>query len=144
MSRAYCRTDTERWVAYVDTSGDCWEWTGALSRKGYGFVSSGGKTKQAHRWSYEMNIGQIPEGMVVMHKCDNPKCVNPAHLKCGTQSQNIADRDSKGRTSRGSSLSPSDQDRIRDLSKTTGRGYKAIGKWLGLSPYKVRGILRHA
>ena len=90
-----------RFWRYVDKTGDCWVWTGgSRSQKGYGMIQIGGKgspNKLAHRLSYEMHHGPIPDGMVVMHKCDNPSCVNPDHLKVGTQSENIIDAITKGR-----------------------------------------------
>jgi hypothetical protein len=55
----------------------------------------------AHRWSWTLANGPIPDGMVVMHRCDNPPCVNPGHLSLGTQLENIADRVSKGRSATG-------------------------------------------
>jgi hypothetical protein len=74
----------------------CWIWMGATSR-GYGFVFDGRKNRRAHRVAYEAMHGSIPEGLVIMHKCDHPECVNPTHLVAGTQQQNIADAAKKGR-----------------------------------------------
>jgi hypothetical protein len=74
----------------------CWIWTATTNGR-YGLISSGGKTLKAHRVAYELYRGSIPEGMVVMHECDNPLCVNPFHLSIGTQLDNIRDRDRKGR-----------------------------------------------
>lgn len=78
----------------------CWNWNGRLVGKGYGMIGLGGKgAKQVlvHRLAYQMHKGEIPDGMVVMHKCDNPRCVNPDHLDAGTQSQNIKDAFARGR-----------------------------------------------
>lgn len=75
----------------------CWVWTGPLNDKGYGrFRADEGKV-YAHRVAYEKFVGPIPVGMDILHKCDVPRCVNPAHLFLGTQADNNADRDSKGR-----------------------------------------------
>lgn len=79
---------------------ECWQWIGGKAPNGYGRIQRGGKKSPylgAHRVSYEMHFGPIPDGMVVMHKCDNPSCVNPQHLSVGTFKDNTADMISKGR-----------------------------------------------
>lgn len=81
----------------------CWLWIGAKCKgtsKGafyYGFFQDNYKMHYAHRWIWAHEHGEIPPGLVVMHTCDNPLCVNPAHLRLGTQKDNIRDRDEKGR-----------------------------------------------
>lgn len=81
----------------VDTSGDCWLWKGALNTSGYGMAFFNGKTHAATRFAYEFINGPIPAGLLVMHSCDNPGCVNPAHLSLGTHQENTDDRVAKGR-----------------------------------------------
>lgn len=93
-------TVEERFFRHISKTEYCWNWQGRLVGKGYGSIGLGGrgaKQKLVHRLSYEIHKGQIPEGMVVMHKCDNPRCVNPDHLEASTQSQNIKDAFSRGR-----------------------------------------------
>lgn len=86
----------------VDPITGCWNWNGA-TRNGYGRIVLGSRsdgtrhTSTAHRASHEHFIGEIPPGMDVCHRCDNPPCINPAHLFAGTRQQNVDDREQKGR-----------------------------------------------
>jgi hypothetical protein len=75
----------------------CWIWTGGLDKDGYGSLRDGQKMKRAHRVSWEIHFGQIPEGMAILHKCNNPACVNPDHLKIGDHTDNMEDRKKNGR-----------------------------------------------
>ena len=77
---------------------DCWVWTGARDASGYGsFHMCARGQVPAHRAAWEFNFGPIPPGLLVCHTCDNPPCVNPAHLFLGTYSDNMQDCISKGR-----------------------------------------------
>lgn len=84
-----------RGVAFGAT--ECWHWCGATNAFGYGRFSVNGRAQVAHRISYEAFVGPIPAGMSVLHKCDNPFCVNPDHLWLGTYSDNRRDCQAKGR-----------------------------------------------
>lgn len=81
---------------------ECWEWQGCRDGRGYGAVTDRGVQLGTHRVSWELTNGPIPDGLWVLHKCDNPPCVNPNHLFLGTHADNIADRDRKGRQAKGS------------------------------------------
>ncbi len=91
---------------YPEPNSGCWLWDGGIGRGGYGRFAVGRKTLRAHRVSYELHVGAVPRGeghhgTCVLHKCDNPPCVNPAHLFLGTNSDNTADRHAKGRDAKG-------------------------------------------
>jgi len=75
----------------------CWEWKGALTNSGYGKASINHKTINAHRASYEMFKEVIPKGLLVLHQCDNKKCINPDHLYIGDHKQNSKDAKDRGR-----------------------------------------------
>lgn len=87
----------ERILARVRVEGDCWLWTGTRNGAGYGIIKHFDKRVRAHRASYEAFVGPIPEGLFVLHSCDTPPCVNPAHLSPGTKGDNARDMASKGR-----------------------------------------------
>ena len=97
----------DRFFMQIDKKGtSCWMWTGTKSHNGYGVIGVNGKNIRAHRFSWSVfNNKDIPDGMVVMHSCDNPSCVNPEHLSIGTHYDNEADKVAKGRQARGESLS---------------------------------------
>lgn len=100
LAGKYQAPPQERFWRYVDRGGPngCWSWIGAKCRKtGYGSLQIDGTGRRAHRFSYELHHGPIPDGMVVMHACDNPGCVNPAHLSLGTNQDNVDDKMAKGR-----------------------------------------------
>lgn len=98
-------SDITRFWNKVDTFSDCWNWQAGKTKKGYGKFTASRRTLAAHRVSFELSYNKIPDGICVLHHCDNPTCVNPKHLFLGTQADNVADRDYKGRQARGKKLS---------------------------------------
>jgi len=94
----------ERFWAKVEKSTGCWNWTAAKNPKGYGIFCIEKKTNSlelAHRVSYRLHYGAIPEDLRVLHHCDNPTCVRPDHLFLGTDGDNTADKVAKNRQQKG-------------------------------------------
>jgi hypothetical protein len=91
----------DRFWSKVNKTDSCWNWTSSIVGNGYGGLFSGTKKQRkslrAHRFSYELHNGVIPEGLFVLHKCDNRLCVNPEHLFLGDSTDNMRDCAAKGR-----------------------------------------------
>lgn len=110
----------------IDPSTKCWNWVMSTRRAGYGQFRTGGigsKVECAHISSYKIHRGEVPEGLQVLHRCDNPKCVNPKHLFLGTALSNVKDckaknRDAVGEKHGNSKLTESQVREIRSSSKT--------------------------
>ncbi len=81
-------SNATRFWSKVDTTGECWEWTAAKDRYGYGKFWIDGKRKKAHRVAYELEVGEIPQGLELDHLCRNTACVRPDHLEAVTHKQN--------------------------------------------------------
>lgn len=93
----------DRFLEKINKTDTCWLWLGEPDDRGYGVISDLGQRIKAHRFSWIFHNGPIPAGLCVLHKCDNPPCVNPDHLFLGTKGDNIQDCKAKGRTARGES-----------------------------------------
>lgn len=117
----------ERFWKFVNKKeeNECWEWIGGRDDHGYGNFQLGPKCcVKAHRFSYDLNVGEIPHGLMILHKCDNPTCVNPNHLMMGTMKDNVHDMLAKGRDAMigdrrpGAILTTAEVEEIRILKKT--------------------------
>jgi len=121
LARDYkSRPPQERFWARVDKSGSCWLWTGYVTENGYGQFGQStvsGDNEYAHRYSYKISHGPIPEGSMVLHKCDVRTCVRPDHLYLGTAKQNTADMDARGRRGKNARLPP---EIVRAIRSTAG------------------------
>jgi hypothetical protein len=97
----------------------CWGWIGGLDKNGYPYIYGGKGPYKAHRLSYEIHKGLIPEKMRVCHKCDNPTCTNPEHLFLGTSKENTQDSISKGRFIKGEKVhcSKLKEDEVKEIKK---------------------------
>jgi len=89
-------SDNDFW-SRVSKGPGCWEWIGTRRREGYGLFYVDKRQVRAHRHSWEMENGPIPDGLSVLHECDHPWCVRPSHLRLGSQRDNMADMDNRGR-----------------------------------------------
>ena len=122
----------------------CWEWKAQKYKNGYGIFKVNNKRRMSHRFCWELHFGTIPQGLCVLHKCDNPSCVNPNHLFLGTQLDNIADMNNKGRhgDTRGeksgmSKLTKEDVDCIRFVYSNGDATQRSLARDFGVSHHAV-------
>lgn len=158
-SRASIPAISRRFWPKVDKSAGesgCWIWLGRKKPRGYGLlsVSPTPKTRRmayAHRLSYVINRGSIPEGLCVCHHCDNPSCVNPAHLFLGTNADNTADKVAKGRAkgspqvgekNHNARLTPADVREIRRRYAANEGSQEVIARDYGVRQAHVSRIVR--
>ena len=97
-------TAPPHFLAKVDRSGSCWLWTAATDPDGYGRFRFDGENRKAPRVAYALAVGHITDGLCVLHRCDNPRCVRPSHLFVGSRQDNNLDRTAKGRDAKGVQL----------------------------------------
>lgn len=130
----------EKFWRRVDKSGNCWLWMGSRHPQGHGYASFEGRVQYAHRVSWQLTNGPIPDGLFVCHHCDNPPCVNPAHLFLGTASDNNWDRARKGRSGITGKLSDDDIKEIRLLLSRRELSQREIGILFGVSRSAIENI----
>lgn len=128
----------------------CWTWTGSRDVYGYGrlhYTEDGKRgSVKAHRLSWLIHCGDIPENMIICHRCDTPSCVNPAHLFLGTWQDNMTDRDAKLRHFHGSAVNTSKltEDQVREIYRRYSGGennLSALGRAFDVSHTVVRLII---
>lgn len=149
----------ERFWAKVDKSSGqngCWTWTASTDHDGYGQIGNGsGRMVKAHRTSWELHNGPIPDGLHCLHRCDNPPCCNPSHLFLGTNADNMRDCAAKGRclaqahperAARGASHGhvKLTEDAVTSIRERAERGeaQRAIGRELGVGQSAISKIVR--
>ena len=138
---------SQKWL--LNKENGCWEWSGSRFPSGYGQIKLTKQRKQeyAHRVSYEIHKGVIPKGMNVLHRCDNPCCVNPDHLWIGTDKENQQDMKAKGRSLQGernsmSVLTVKDVLAIKELLARSIYPQWKIGELFGVGQMEVSRIKR--
>lgn len=128
-------------MSIPEPNSGCWIFALRWDHRGYGILSHKGKETRAHRLSWELHNGPIPNGLVVCHKCDNTSCINPDHLFLGTQADNVADYVKKGLVTRGEDRAQTklteDQVRAILVSKFTN---VLLAKVYGVAPETISGI----
>lgn len=106
-----------------------------------------GKQHKIHRYIFEECFGKIPDGMVVRHKCDNPKCINPEHLELGTQADNIADMDKKGRRISLSGVNNGraklTSEKVKEIRQEHTNSIAKLSKMYGISESQISRILKN-
>lgn len=110
---------------------ECWPWQGTKNEEGYGSLRVSRRSCGAHRLAYELSVGPIPDGMFVLHHCDNPPCCNPAHLFLGTHQDNMTDMAAKGRgrSPKGSKKAEAKltEDRVQEARHLFQKGHPEFG-----------------
>jgi hypothetical protein len=145
--RCFEMTPEHRFRRSYEKTESCWNWT-KRTIFGYGYFSLNGKSIRAHRYSYQLHKGKIPEGLCVCHSCDNRRCVNPSHLWLGTLNDNIQDCKRKGRLNRPkherhsqAKLSMVLANQIRLLYRKGNISHFSLAKKFGVGPTAIKRIV---
>lgn len=123
----------------INEENDCWNWTRQLDNYSYGRFQYNGSSELAHRVAYLLWYEELPEGLLVLHKCDNPPCVNPSHLFLGTDNDNNKDMAAKGRNPL-YCLKDDDIIEILRLCNETTETFESIGKQFNVTHTMVMSI----
>lgn len=138
MPRRSLRERFERSVARGEPA-ECWEWTGYTDRCGYGTLAAPHKPRKAHRIAYELHHGvALKADQLILHSCDNRRCVNPAHLRVGTHRENMLDRSTRGRQTRGERVNTAKltEAQVLDIRSSTRLGTE-LARQYGVCPTQI-------
>jgi len=162
MQPQYTPAQTARFWSKVIQSDDCWTWHGTVTKDGYGLFSVRvGENRRAHRVAWELTYGPIPPRLFILHRCDNPLCVRPAHLFLGTARDNSRDAQQKGRLASGdrngarlhperlargeaharSTLTEAQVQTIRERAAAGAVNYSALARLLGVPRWAVYDVV---
>jgi len=135
------------WRRVLKLESGCWEFQGCRDKWGYAHFGINGKRVQAHRHAYELTNGPIPSGKLIMHTCDNPPCVNPDHLRIGTDLENRADASSKRRLPHGSKMynAKLNEEKVAEMRQRYAAGgvtQRELGEMYGVSQSTVAYICK--
>ena len=145
-----CKTTTmeQRFLSKINKIEDgCWEWNAFKNNDGYGKIRVAGKTLARHRVAYELWKGEIPDGMCILHSCDNPPCCNPAHLSIGTRDENNKQRKERGRgrtnPHRGEACNSSKltEQQVLEIRAINNMSQSAIARMYGITQSNVFNIV---
>lgn len=159
LKRGLCEMHYERWRTHGDpnigerrkalnmqrikqlspvSNRGCWEWSRAINTSGYAWVRWHGKSRALSRIVWSMVNGEITSGLMVLHKCDNRRCVNPDHLFLGTNADNMADMAAKGRSPRSQAKLTVDQ--VRDIRESNVT-HQLLAAQYCVSPVTIQNVI---
>ena len=123
----------DKLIQRYKSNGSCWEWTAGKDVNGYGRIWYNGENQTAHTVAYSVFVGPIPNGMHLRHSCDNPCCINPAHLELGTHADNMKDKSVRRRIHGEKNPNAKYSDEQRELARNWKGSPKELSEQTGMS-----------